>query len=1070
VTAATQVAFQIDNHPPVLAVTSPTTGAYIMGNVTIVEKATDTFLASVQYQVDASGWININTAWNTRLVADGTHTLSVRATDLSGKNATVTFSVIVDNTPPTCRIDNPTAGQYASGVVTYRVKATDAVGIDTVYLKLTNVDTSAQVFNVSLAYSTADGYYQVSTDTTLLSDGNYTMVSWAKDLSGKVTAATPVSFHIDNNAPVLLVTYPTTNAYVMGKVTVTDKATDTFLASVQYKVDNSAWSNMSVQWDTTLLSDGTHTLTVRAIDLSGKNSTVTFSVIVDNTPPTCRIDDPILGQYRSGNVIVLVKATDAVGIGNVNLNLRDLDTSATVFNVSMAYNIATGYYEYTADSQMFADGNYTMFSWATDLSGKITGAKSVSFKIDNNPPNLVVVSPATDAYVSGNVTIDAKVSDTFLNYTRYKVDTSGWVDLSTPWDTTLVPDGNHILTVLAADKSGKTSEVVVLLTVDNTAPTCRIDSPTTGQFVSATPVFKVKASDAVGINTVYLKLTNVDSFKVVFNLSLTYNAASGYYEVSPDTNLLADGNYTLLSWSTDLSGKTTAANFVKFKIDNTPPVLVVESPTTGSYVSGTVTIKTRVIDTFPGLTQYKVDSGGWINVTTEWDTLLLSDGQHTLTVKTSDLSGKVQTETFAVIVDNTPPTSRIDQPAEDQFVMGSLVFMVKATDSVGVGSVYLELVNKDTSTRVFNTSMIYNSATGYYELTYTTTLAPDGNYTLYAWSTDLSGKTTPATLVTFMIDNHAPTLVVTSPATGNYLTGKVPIKTIATDTFLDKTEYKVGSGAWVSIGTLWDTTGVSDGSHTITIQTMDRSGKSETQTLTVIVDNSVPTIKIISPTATEKLHGTVHVTLSVVQGQGLKVVTGGTSSAQNELTKGSDGLYSFDIDTKALGITEGQLVLTAHSENLVGASANATLTVNVYNKAPTISVTNGHKDEIVLTAKFSGSTKVATAYYRVDSGQWIEMSKIDDTTYTAQWNTGVKNNGNHNVEVKVVDELGNEGRQSFAVKVNNPASNTPFYLALLFIILLVVGVLVLLIFLNRRKSTPVSELRPASTKPKRVKK
>jgi hypothetical protein len=119
--------------PPEVALTAPTAGATLAGAVTLRATATDDGgVASVAFAVDgaeqgtdvdgSNGW---NTPWDTTLVADGDHVVSVTATDSAGQTDTAEVGVRVDNTNPPRRVlfvvANPQATTEAERLVQTRL-------------------------------------------------------------------------------------------------------------------------------------------------------------------------------------------------------------------------------------------------------------------------------------------------------------------------------------------------------------------------------------------------------------------------------------------------------------------------------------------------------------------------------------------------------------------------------------------------------------------------------------------------------------------------------------------------------------------------------------------------------------------------------------------------------------------------------------------------------------------------------------------------------------------------------------------------------------------------------------
>lgn len=131
----------IDNTPPAINISSPTSGAVVSGAISISVNATDNVgVTSVSLSVDGS---NLGAdasspyafAWNTASVANGSHTLTATASDAAGNAMSssvavmVSNNIIVDSTAPTVVITNPGAGSTISTNVTVSADATDNVGV-----------------------------------------------------------------------------------------------------------------------------------------------------------------------------------------------------------------------------------------------------------------------------------------------------------------------------------------------------------------------------------------------------------------------------------------------------------------------------------------------------------------------------------------------------------------------------------------------------------------------------------------------------------------------------------------------------------------------------------------------------------------------------------------------------------------------------------------------------------------------------------------------------------------------------------------------------------------------------
>jgi hypothetical protein len=177
---------------PSVTIVAPTAGTTVSGAVNVGGHAADTVaLTKVELSVDGGAYqaASGTTSWayplDTRTLANGSHTLTVRATDTLGATAATSQPVSVSNTapdatPPTVGISVPVAGATVSGSVTISGAAADNVGLATVEL---SVDGGAY----KAASGTASWSY--SLDTTTLANGSHTLTARATDTSGNVSSA-----------------------------------------------------------------------------------------------------------------------------------------------------------------------------------------------------------------------------------------------------------------------------------------------------------------------------------------------------------------------------------------------------------------------------------------------------------------------------------------------------------------------------------------------------------------------------------------------------------------------------------------------------------------------------------------------------------------------------------------------------------------------------------------------------------------------------------------------------------------------------------------------------------------
>jgi hypothetical protein len=149
------------------------------------------------------------------------------------------------------------------------------------------------------------------------------------------------------------------------------------------------------------------------------------------------------------------------------------------------------------------------------------------------------------------------------------------------------------------------------------------------------------------------------------------NAVTAPYTLSWDTTTVPDGEHWIAAQTTDpTSGRTGTSVVARVTVGNggsKPPVVTLTNPPAGTKVSAVVSIGATVADASPiTAVQFYVDGvpvGAPLMTApylTFWDTLVVPDGQHTLTASATDAFNLTGTSgPVTVTVDNSHPPNLI---------------------------------------------------------------------------------------------------------------------------------------------------------------------------------------------------------------------------------------------------------------------------------------------------------------------------------------------------------------------------------------------------------------------------
>ena len=306
---------------------------------------------------------------------EGVYYWHVRAVDAAG-NSTAWASpwkITVDNTAPTVAITSQSNGDHLRQSVVVSGTVTD-----------TNPDHYYFVVKNSLGQVVAGpGTVNQKTvsdwtwDTTKVQDGQYTIDLEARDAAGnKGTASSQtVAVTVDNKAPVVTISSPTTGAYGFVK-------TINIQASIDDAVSYSIYVNGSDVYDGTgtyvpyalAVTDGTYDMYIQAKDTAGNVGTsATTSITVDDTAPIFTV----IGYTGTSLTPTITGTTDS------STDTVTVDGIAAIVNTN-------GTWSYTFPTQSIGTHTYNVVS--TDTFGNAK-TQPVTVTVDTVPATQT--TPAT---------------------------------------------------------------------------------------------------------------------------------------------------------------------------------------------------------------------------------------------------------------------------------------------------------------------------------------------------------------------------------------------------------------------------------------------------------------------------------------------------------------------------------------------------------------------------------------------------------------------------------------------------------------------------------------------------
>lgn len=319
------------NTAPQLSITDPGEGATVDGTVTLAGDTLDEEGDAVRVQVRTPGsptWKEAERgwtySWDTTQVADGNHTVEVRASDQHGFTtyANRTVQVANDrNEAPSVTFESPPPAAEVAGTVTVEGAANDPDG-EVVRLE-------AKVPPAIQEYRPVEGTrtWAFEWNTSRVDPGFYNVtVRAVDDENASTTARLPLEVvnASANRGPRLTLSHPASGEAVDGRVRVAGNATDpdgdpvtvevlpptaATWQAVQGADDAGVWT---FTWNASGLEAGTYTVEVRAGDGDDRvRRNLTVAVREEgNRPPSLTFVEPDRDAAVRGRVTVLLESAD----------------------------------------------------------------------------------------------------------------------------------------------------------------------------------------------------------------------------------------------------------------------------------------------------------------------------------------------------------------------------------------------------------------------------------------------------------------------------------------------------------------------------------------------------------------------------------------------------------------------------------------------------------------------------------------------------------------------------------------------------------------------------------------
>ena len=851
----TVLAWSIDLTAPITTITSSPASPTNHTDAEIVFSSSET--SSFRCRFDAGASVACVSPFSLSLLADGSHTVDVTATDAAGNTGpAASVSWTVDTVAPTTAITSHPSDPTNQISAAFAFSASENGAAFRCGLDGAGLSSCASPQNYSS-----------------LAEGTHTFAVAATDQAGNTGAKTTFTWTVDTSSPVPSITAHPSDP--TNQTTASFSFTSTKEGTFECALDAGVFTPCTSPQAYSSLANGSHTFSVKTVDRAGNTGgPVSFTWHVDSTAPTVTFDSTPPDPSRSTTANFAFSASKA---GSTFLCAQD----GAVFAPCTSPVSLNG----------LADGSHTFAVKATDEAGNPSPATTFTWRVDTIPPVATVNSgPASPTNAtSATFTFSASEPATF----RCRLDGGPSGSCSSPVTYGPLADGAHSFQVEATDAAGNTASAAPFAwTIDTSAPTATITSAPSDPTNSTSAHFDFSSPDGG------------TSFKCKLD-SDPYSSCS-----SPRSyTSLADGSHTFSVEATDDAGNTSTAVAFTWRVDTIPPSV------TGTSGPAGTTNATAATFTFsssePGSTfECSLDSGAFSVCSPPQSYSGLAEGHHTFHVKATDAAGNTgPVDEYSWTVDLTPPAATIDaHPADPTkatganfgfssepgaalecaldgssfqpctspksysgLADGSHSFSVRATDAAGNTGAAVSFTwrvdttaptvsigaHPDALTTSSSASLAFSSepnatfacdldGAGFRPCTspQSYTALADGSHTFSVRATDAAGNTGSSASFTWTVDTTAPTVSIDihpAPLTNHTDASFSFSSGDSSATF----ECAIDGSGFQHCTSPTNFNSLADGSHTFRVRSTDAAGNTGgPASFTWTVDTSAPTVSI----------------------------------------------------------------------------------------------------------------------------------------------------------------------------------------------------------------------------------
>ncbi len=608
-----------------VTMTSPANGATVTSPVQVTASAnppSGATITSMEIDVDGTAVFTTTTASSVNqsvTMTNGSHLVTVKATDSVGDTCSQTSSVNVGATGVTVSVSSPAAGATVNSPVTVNASAGSTNTITGWHIYVDDVDSfsAGAVTSISASLPMSVGTHTIITrawdSTGAFGDDTRTVTVAAAGVTVNVTSPAGTSV----TSPVTIAASATSPNTITGWHIYVDSV-DSYSAGQVSSI------NASIA-----VTTGTHTVIVRAWDSTGAFGDQTLNLTATE-PIAVTVSSPANNATLQSPATINASATSGHTITGWHIYVDGVDS----FSAGQVSSISA--------SVPMDIGTHTVIVRAWDSTGAFADqtltlniVAGVTVSVSKPIPNSTVSSPVA---VSASATSSRTITAWHIYVDSVDKFSAGQVS-SISTSISGLSAGTHTMVVRAWDASGAFGDETMQINVV-TGPTVTVSTPSNGATVNSPTTIAASATSGSTITGWHIYVDGTDQFSAGQVNSINASIA------------MSVGTHTVIVRAWDSTGafgdQTLTLNVVK------GVTVTVSTPSNGATVNSPVPIAASATSahTITGWHIYvdSADSYSAGQVSSISTNVPMSAGTHTVIVRAWDSTGAYGDRTLTITV------------------------------------------------------------------------------------------------------------------------------------------------------------------------------------------------------------------------------------------------------------------------------------------------------------------------------------------------------------------------------------------------------------------------------------